>query len=287
MTDAPVHSVGWWWRFGTEILRKAGIEGADRDAQLILASHLKADPGTLRLQMDRELTATEFSEAGQQAYQTDLQSRAAGRPVSKILGTRAFWESTFYVNDDVLDPRPDTELLIEVALQRPYARCLDLGTGSGCIAITLALQNGGASILATDISEKALQVARRNARAIGVESGLEFRRSDWLEAVEGKFDLIVSNPPYIAADEMSELAPDLAFDPREALTDEADGLSAYRVIAAQAPDYLLPGGRLLVEIGWRQGDIVADMFKAAGFDDLRVLKDLAGHDRVVAAVWRG
>lgn len=287
MTDAPVHSVGWWWRFGTEILRKAGIEGAERDAQLILASHIETDPGKLRLQIDRDLTAPAFSGAVQRSYRADLQSRASGRPVSKILGTRAFWESTFYVNDDVLDPRPDTELLIEVALQQPYARCLDLGTGSGCIAITLALQNDGASILATDISEKALQVARRNARAIGVGSGLEFRRSDWLEAVEGKFDLIVSNPPYIAADEMSELAPDLAFDPREALTDEADGLSAYRVIAAQAPDYLVPGGRLLVEIGWRQGDIVADMFKAAGFDDLRVLKDLAGHDRVVAAVWRG
>ena len=287
MTGAAVRSVGWWWRFGAEMLRRAGIEGAERDAQLILASHLKADPGTLRLHLDRELTASEFSEAGQQAYQTDLQSRASGRPVSKILGARAFWNSEFYVNDDVLDPRPDTELLIETALQQPFTRALDLGTGSGCIAITLALESRGSTVLATDISEKALNVARRNARATGVEAKVEFHLSDWFGAVDGQFDLIVSNPPYIAADEMAGLAPDLAFDPREALTDGADGLSAYRVITAKAPKHLVPGGRLLVEIGWRQGEIVADMFKAAGFDAVRVLPDLAGHDRVVAGVWRG
>lgn len=287
MTGAAMQSVGWWWRFGTEMLRRAGIEGAERDAQLILASHIKTDPGTLRLQMDRELTAFEFSQQGQQSYRVDLQSRASGRPVSKILGTRAFWNSAFYVNDDVLDPRPDTELLIDAALQQPYARVLDLGTGSGCIAITLALESDGASILATDISDKALRVAQRNARANGVADRLEFRRSHWFEAVEGKFDLIVSNPPYIAAEEIAGLAPDLAFDPREALTDEADGLSAYRVISAHASDYLVPGGRLLVEIGWRQGPVVADMVKSAGFDAVHVLPDLAGHDRVVAAVWRG
>lgn len=287
MTGAATQSVGWWWRFGTEMLRRAGIEGAERDAQLILASHLKADPGTLRLRMDRALDAPEFSEAVQKSYQTDLQSRASGRPVSKILGARAFWNSEFYVNDDVLDPRPDTELLVETALQQPFTWALDLGTGSGCIAITLALESRGSTVLATDISEKALNVARRNARATGVEGKVEFRLSDWFAAVDGPFDLIVSNPPYIAADEMAGLAPDLAFDPREALTDGADGLSAYRVITAQAPDYLMPGGRLLMEIGWRQGKIVADMAKAAGFDQVRILPDLSGHDRVVAGVWRG
>ena len=282
-----MQSVGWWWRFGTGVLRHAGIESAERDAQLILASHLKTDPGMLRLQMDRELTATAFSDAVQHAYQTDLQARASGRPVSKILGTRAFWNSAFYVNDDVLDPRPDTELLVETALQQPYTRALDLGTGSGCIAVTLALESRGATVLATDISEKALSVARRNARAAGVEVAVEFRRSDWFGSVEGMFDLIVSNPPYIAADEMAGLAPDLAFDPREALTDGADGLSAYREITLHAPKHLVSGGRLLVEIGWQQGDQVAEMVKAAGFDAVRVLPDLAGHDRVVAGVWPG
>jgi release factor glutamine methyltransferase len=213
-----------------------------------------------------------------------IQRRARREPISHIIGKRAFWMHDFEVTPDVLDPRPDTETLVEAALAQPFATVLDLGTGSGCILLSLLHERPAAHGVGTDISEAALAVARRNADRVGVADRVDWALSDWFSAVTGTFDLIVSNPPYIAKAEMPDLAPELGFEPRDALTDEADGLSAYRAIASGAADHLVPGGRLLVEIGHTQGEAVTALFSAAGFADVTVVPDLDGRDRVVSGV---
>jgi release factor glutamine methyltransferase len=213
--------------------------------------------------------------------------RAAREPVAKILGRRVFWGREFEVTADVLDPRPETECLVAEALAGPKPlTLLDLGTGSGILAVTLLAEWPEVRGVATDLSEAALAVAARNAAQAGVTARLDVIRADWFAGVTGVFDLIVSNPPYIGVDEMAGLMPEVrAHDPRLALTDEADGLTAYRAIAGGAGAHLRPGGRLMVEIGWRQGAAVADLLRAAGFEAVAVLPDLEGRDRVVCGVW--
>ncbi|WP_299785584.1 peptide chain release factor N(5)-glutamine methyltransferase [uncultured Marivita sp.] len=213
-----------------------------------------------------------------------IQRRARREPISHIIGKRAFWMHEFEVTPDVLDPRPDTETLVEAALAQPFGTVLDLGTGSGCILLSLLHERPTARGIGTDISEAALAVARRNADRVGVADRVDWVVSDWFSAVTGTFDIIVSNPPYIAKAEMPDLAPELGFEPRGALTDEADGLTAYRTIASGAADYLVPGGRLLVEIGPTQGAAVMALFTAAGFADVTIHPDLDGRDRVVSGV---
>jgi release factor glutamine methyltransferase len=211
-----------------------------------------------------------------------LGQRLRRRPVAQILGHRDFWRHRFEVTGEVLDPRPDTELLVELGLAEPFRRVLDLGTGTGCILISLLGDRPAAEGLGTDLSEAALAVAGRNAVGLGVAPRAEFRRSDWFGAVTGRFDLIVSNPPYIGLDEMAGLAPEVRdWEPRMALTDGGDGLSAYRAILAGVERHLLPGGRLIVEIGWRQGDAVSALFRAAGLDAAAVHADLEGRERAV------
>jgi len=213
-----------------------------------------------------------------------VRDRLRRRPVSQIIGRRAFWRHDFIVTGDVLDPRPDTETLVETALAAPFARILDLGTGSGAIAVSLLADRPTARGVATDLSDPALAVARRNAEAIGVSDRLDLLRSDWFSAVSGRFDLIVSNPPYIAAAEMAALAPEVReWEPRMALTPGGDGLDAYRAIAAGAPAHLTPGGRLMVEIGPTQAAAVSALFQAAGLAEIAVQPDLDGRDRVVSA----
>ncbi len=213
-----------------------------------------------------------------------LAERVRRKPVSQIIGKRSFWRHDFLVTQDVLDPRPDTETLIEAALGENFDRCLDLGTGSGAIAISLLADRPKARGVATDISDTALRVAAQNADRIGVADRLELIRSDWCAGVSGRFDLIVSNPPYIAADEMPGLAPEVRdWEPHIALSPGGDGLATYRAIAAQVSDHLLPGGRVLVEIGPSQAKSVSNLFTASGFDQIDVLPDLDGRDRVVAA----
>jgi len=163
-------------------------------------------------------------------------------------------------------------------------RVLDLGTGSGAIGLTLAAEWPDAQVVCTDVSEAALAVAGGNARALGVADRVQLLRSDWFADVRGQFDLIVSNPPYIALSEWDALDLDVReFDPRQALTDEGDGLSAYRTILAGAPAVLAPDGTLAFEIGWQQGPDVAQLCRARGFADVQVLPDLAGRDRCVMA----
>lgn len=225
-----------------------------------------------------------LAEAEGAEFEDLVRRRAAREPFSHIAGYRDFWTHRFKVTSAVLDPRPETETLVAQALAEPFSKVLDLGTGSGCILISLLAEMPEAKGVGTDLSERAVLVAGENAKRIGVADRLVLPLSDWFEDVGGVFDLIVSNPPYIAAEEMDALQPEVRdFEPRGALTDEADGLSAYRAIAAGAPDHLTPGGRLLVEIGPTQAREVCEIFQGAGLVEITVHPDLDGRDRVVAA----
>lgn len=256
-------------------LAQAGVADATGDARLLLV-HALALP---RHHLSAALSAPLPPEALRR-FDTALAARAARQPVSQILGRRAFWKHEFRVTRDTLDPRPETEALVEAALAEPFASVLDLGTGTGAILISLLAERPGARGTGTDISPAALAVARENAATIGVCA--DFIESDWFASIAGCFELIVSNPPYIALSEMAGLAPEVRdWEPRTALTDGGDGLSAYRAIAAGAGAHLAPGGRLMVEIGPTQGAAVAGLMLAAGLAAPRVLRDLDGRDRVV------
>jgi len=258
-----------------EKLAAAGIEAPRDEAQRLWAA---AFPRRYR---DYDEASDGTALARFQAY---VARRANREPMAHITGGRYFWNHRFKVTPDVLDPRPDTETLVELALSDPLERVLDLGTGSGCIVISLLADRMTATGVGTDISEKALAVAGENAHMAEVDSILELKRSDWFSAITGQFDLIVSNPPYISTDEMVHLQPEVRnFEPHEALTDGADGLSAYRFIAAGAPHHLTPGGRLLVEIGFGQAQAVKTIFQGAGLEDITCHTDLNGQDRVVSA----
>lgn len=258
-------------------LRQAGIPDAPRDARRLLAHVLNIDPGRLTL-----ILPDPVADAVLPVLDTALDRRVAREPVSHITGRRAFYGRDFVVTPDVLDPRPETETLIAAALARPFSRVLDLGTGSGCILLTLLAERPAAAGLGTDLSVAALDVARANAGALGVMRA-EFTQSDWFADVSGVYDLIVSNPPYIAECEMATLAPELSHEPQGALTDGADGLSAYREIALGVQGHLAEGGRLLVEIGASQAADVRRIFADAGLETVAVHPDLDGRDRVVEA----
>ncbi|SLN43739.1 Release factor glutamine methyltransferase [Roseovarius gaetbuli] len=261
--------------------RLGDVDDPMRDARLLLAYAAGRERADLNC-----LEVEDFTPEMMTAYLALIDQRAAGRPVSKILGYRDFWNHRFAVTEDVLDPRPDTEALVEAALARPFERVLDLGTGSGCILLSLLAERPQASGMGTDISEAALRVARQNAGALGVLARASFAISDWFATVTGSFDLVLSNPPYIALAEMPGLAREVReHDPRMALTDEGDGLAAYRAITAQAGQYLRPGGRILLEIGPTQGPEVAQLLSDAGFDGVEILPDLDGRDRVVGGIW--
>lgn len=257
-------------------LMMAGVEDPMGDARRLLAHAMGVAPDRLTLHL-RDDPAPQAMEA----FEAIVAARAERRPVSHLVGYRHFRGRRFRVTPDVLDPRPETEVLVDLALAEPFGRVLDLGTGSGCILLTLLAERPEAIGIGTDISPQALEVARDNAVRLGVTAG--FAPSDWFAAVEGQFDLIVSNPPYIAGDEMEGLAPEVLHEPRIALTPGGDGLDAYRAIAAGVAGHLAPGGRLLVEIGPRQGRAVAGLLDGAGLAEIAVLPDLDGRDRVVRA----
>ncbi|MYM53981.1 peptide chain release factor N(5)-glutamine methyltransferase [Rhodobacteraceae bacterium GS-10] len=260
--------------------RLADKDNPAREARLLLAHAAGVDQAGLI-----SLGLADFSDAMMERYRGYLDRRAMGEPVSKILGYRDFWNHRFEVSADVLDPRPDTETLIAAALEGVAPkRILDLGTGSGCILLSLLSEWPQATGVGADLSDKALAVAARNAESLGVANRAELILSDWFAAIKGRFDMIVSNPPYISEAEMRDLSPEvLNHDPRMALTPGGDGLDPYRIIAAGAADHLTEGGRILVEIGWKQGPDVAAIFRDAGFHDVEIRADLDGRDRVVLA----
>ncbi len=263
------------------ILKDARIEGAARDARRLLAHALDIDPARVTLVLPDPMGVAQA-----EAFARLIAERSRRVPVSHLTGRRAFYGRNFEVGSDVLDPRPETEVLVAEALKRPFLRVLDLGTGSGCIVLTLLAEAGVEAFgIGTDLSPHALAIAGRNAAAVGVADRVQFHQGDWFAALpEGAdFDLIVSNPPYISADEMPGLAPEVRdFEPRMALTDEGDGLGAYRAITKGAGGHLVRGGRLMVEIGPTQGAAVADMMEKAGFAQVTVTADLDGRDRVVS-----
>lgn len=263
---------------GAAVLQNAGVDGGGRDASILLGHILGIDAVQLGQMLDLPL-----KDDAVRGYDQAISARAQFKPVSHITGKRAFWNHDFLVTADVLDPRPDTESLVALALEHPFERLLDLGTGSGVIALSLLAAQPGAVGVATDISAAALDIAGRNAARMGLSGQVEFIRSDWFEAVTERFDLVVCNPPYISASEMVDLSPDVVnWEPHHALTPGGDGLACYRIIAAKLADYLTPQGRAIFEIGHLQAFDVSEIFTKAGFDNVNITKDLSGHDRVVA-----
>jgi release factor glutamine methyltransferase len=271
-----------------QILREAGIETPELDARVLLCHAVGLSHETYIARAREPLPADAATR-----LTCAIARRLKREPVARILGCREFYERSFILGHDTLDPRPDTETLIEAVLdivreqgwQEKPLRLLDLGTGTGCILVTLLAELPRAVGLGTDLSLGALAVAAANAKAHGVGPRAAFAAADWLDGVSGKFDLIVSNPPYIAAGEIAGLAEEVAaHDPRLALDGGPDGLDAYRRIAMRARDALTEDGRLLVEIGPGQGDDVATIFARAGLDPERgARRDLAGRPRVVVA----
>lgn len=263
----------------TARLRAAGVPDPARDARLLLAFAARVDAARVTL-----IAPDDIAPEIEERYDHLISLRAVRVPVSQLIGEREFYGRAFKITRDVLDPRPETETLIEAALSEPFERVLDLGVGSGAILVTLLAERDTAQGLGIDLSEAACLQTAANALLHKADARLQILQSDWFAKVEGRFDLIVSNPPYLAAAEMNEIAPELAqHEPRMALTDEGDGLGAYRTIASEAAGFLAEGGRVMVEIGFRQGRDVFDIFEGAGWADLTILPDLDGRDRVIVA----
>lgn len=260
-------------------LQAAGVEGAARDLRLLLAHATGVSVDRLTLTLGEPL-----SDPAMDAFETAVAARAARQPVSQIIGGRLFWGRWFRVTPDVLDPRPETETLVAVALQGPFSRVLDLGTGSGAILLSLLADRPMATGVGTDLSQAALDVAAINAAALAVAARAGFVQSDWFAQVDGRFDLVVSNPPYISESEMAGLSPEVRdWEPRLALTPGADGLDSYRCILGGILPVLTPTGRVLLETGPDQGPAVAQLCQSAGLHRIEVLRDLDGRDRVISA----
>lgn len=267
---------------GVVALQEAQIEGAARDARWLLAHALGVAQDRVSL-----LAHDAISDEAASCFRQAITQRVARQPVAQIIGARLFWGRSFRVTPDVLDPRPETETLIATALELPWQTVLDLGTGSGAILLSLLAERAGATGLGVDLSEAALAVAQENAARLGLERRATFQHSDWYAAVEGRFDLIVSNPPYIAAPDHATLAPETRdWEPRMALVPRGctgDGLSDYARIAAQATQYMAPGGWLVVETGLGQTEAVGALLEAKGLSSVQSHDDLTGRARVVMA----
>jgi release factor glutamine methyltransferase len=222
--------------------------------------------------------------AARDAFARLVDARRRGEPIAYLVGMREFWSLPLEVTRDVLIPRPETELLVELALSRvsidASARVADLGTGSGAIALAIAKERPRATIVATDASEAALEVARRNAQRLGFDR-VEFVRGDWFEPLAGRrFDVVATNPPYIADGDAHLAEGDLRFEPASALASGVNGIDAIRRIVAAAPPHLADGGWLVIEHGWTQGADARALLAAQGFIDIATEQDAEGRDRV-------
>ena len=251
---------------------------ARRDAQVLLGFALGVSRAWLTAHVDKVAD----SEAAAK-FQSLVALRANGHPVAYLVGVKEFYGLPLRVTPDVLIPRPETEELVEAALERlpqgEMRKVVDLGTGSGCIAIVIARERPAAKVTAVEASSPALALARENAAALDVE--VEFLQGDWFSALGGRrFDLIVANPPYVAADDPHLRQGDLRFEPRAALAAGTDGLADLRRIAGAAPKYLHPGGWLLLEHGYDQAEACRDLLHNAGFAELVFRADIAGLPRI-------
>ena len=253
----------------------------NRDAQLLLAYCLGWNRAELLARPDAEIPAPVA-----QAFAQLLKRLEAGEPLAYLTGEKEFWSLPLKVDASVLVPRPETERLVEAALEvsgtRHSISALDLGTGSGAIALALAQERPGWRITATDNSVAALTVARHNAVRLGLDH-VEFLDGSWFDPLASRrFNLIVSNPPYVAANDAALDEPALTFEPRAALVAGQSGLEALAAIVRQAPQHLEAGGQLLMEHGWDQGAATRSLLAGAGFSNIRTLNDLAGRERVTA-----
>lgn len=277
-------SVGALQRGAAARLEAAGIDSAHLDARVLMAFALGRDAGWLIGHRDDPMTGEQKSR-----FEALVARRAAREPLAYITGEREFWSLPFRVSPATLIPRPDTETLVEAVLavfpdRDGAARILDLGTGSGCILLALLHERMAAQGVGIDIAPQVLDVARMNAAALGLADRVGFRAGSWFEALApGEiFDVIVTNPPYITVAEMSELAPEISrHEPPSALAAGADGLDAYRQILAGLAGRLRTGGVFAGEIGHRQGMAVAQLARAHGLEEVRILDDQAGRARVV------
>lgn len=263
---------------GMQKLKEAQIGEAQLDARLLLEEVCGTDHNTLLCHGDREV-----SEAEEEQYRKALEQRAVHVPLQHLLGYQDFMGLRFQVNEYVLIPRQDTEILVEEAMRYLHdgMRILDLCTGSGCILLSLLHYSNDCEGVGVDISQEALQIAAQNAELLGIRA--DFLKSDLYEKVTGKFDLLVSNPPYIERKVIPTLMEEVReYDPYIALDGGEDGLDFYRRIIGGAQDYLKRGGQILMEIGSGQAQAVSELLYEAGFKEIDVCKDFAGLDRVVS-----
>jgi len=273
------------WQSAKTRLEAVGLVGPVIDARLLVEAAADATGADIVTDPYRALTPQ------QEERLADYVSRRERRePVSHILGRKGFWKVMLAVNADVLTPRPETEVIVDYVLKKfPEEMAfdiLDLGVGSGAIILSILAERPAAKGLATDISDDALAVARENAANLGLANRIAFARGDWTAGLQdSSFDVVVSNPPYIASDVIDTLEPEVRhFDPRIALDGGDDGLDAYRHLAPEIMRVLKPGGAFAVEIGYDQKEPVEAMFTAAGGSDVWTIKDLSTHDRVVVGV---
>ena len=254
------------------------------DAEVLLCRCLRKPRSYLRAWPEQTVAADI-----NQAFQALIAQRQQGLPIAYLTGSREFWSRDFYVNQHVLIPRPDTELLIELSLQQlpvdRAAKIIDLGVGSGIVAITLAAERPHAQVIGVDKDRQAIAVAEKNA-AQWQTANLRLLVSDWFTAVpDTDFDLIVSNPPYIAAEDQHLQQGDVRFEPRSALISPENGLQDIRLIAEQARNHLKPGGRLLIEHGYDQPQAVQTIFSAFNYQAIATHSDLSGQPRVTSGLW--
>lgn len=266
-------------RLAVQALREAGIESAGLDARLLLEGAL----ATRDLDPDHTLDA-----AAAAAFDGFLRRRLAREPVWRILGEREFWGLTFHLSPATLEPRPDSETIVEAALVQLEGRrdealaLLDLGTGTGCLLLALLSELPRARGLGIDLSDEACRTAAGNAALNGLENRAAFRQGDWTEGLAGPFDLIVSNPPYIPLVEIATLSVEVReHDPMLALDGGADGLGPYRLFASSLPPLLAPGGVIVLEIGAGQGPDVVALMQAGGLEFRGSRHDLGGHERAL------
>lgn len=268
------------------VLEQAGMDTPDLDARLLLQGLLEIRHEELILNHGKLLQKTEEA-----SLRKALARRLAHEPVSRIVGMRGFWKSDFKITSQTLDPRPDSETLIEAALhwapegKTEKLRVLDLGTGSGCLLLSLLIEWPHSVGIGIDINPGAVRAAIANERLLGLQKRVAFQSMDWADyKPKGRCDVLLSNPPYIAEHERDSLAPEvLNYDPHEALFAGDDGLDAYRSLAKLAPCWLKPGGLALYEIGYTQAAAVKELLEARGQTVLETRQDLAGKDRVIVA----
>ena len=263
---------------GSERLKKVSGNNSEREALILLGYVMGCQTSLFQHNLNEEVSIST-----QNLFKSVVDKRCQHQPISQIIGLRYFWKHQFLVTPDVLDPRPDTETLIEQALDiGPFKRILDLGTGSGCILLSLLSEYPLATGIGVDISEKALNVANENAILLGLDDRAQFRIGNWCEGISEKFDLIISNPPYVTEDEMYNLSKDiLDWEPRIALTPEGDGLNAYKSIFTSAEQLMSQRSSLILEIGFNQAESVSAIARENNFETVHIIKDINNKDRAL------